>query len=267
MTDRSKRTAPGKAPGAVLRSGLAGWIGLAALALASPISAQEAPVTVVGYVVDDSTGDPLGGVLLVADDGTRAKADPDGSYLLRDLAPGLRDVLVVGRGCRLSSAAFEVGGASPVRVDLRLTFGPAAFGEDREVPPDGRGRVVTEQEIEEWGAATVTQVIQRVAPGMVQGGSGQPGDARSLIGRGGRTPADDKTPVVVVDGAVIPIENTAMLDEIPPRDVAWIQVIPGAIGGWEYGTQGTGGVIRIRTRSGVAVQQEDMDPEECIGGV
>ena len=230
----------------------------------APLAAQAEAVTVTGQVRSDSTGDPLPGVLLLLDEGTEATTDTAGLYVLPDLRPGPHELLVIGRGCRLSTVRFDTGDDPVKRLDLEIDFGPVGFGRRLEVPPEsGRGTVVTAREIQGYDVHTMTDLLRRVAPEMI-GGGGRLGEGRSLTGRGGRTPGDPRIPVVIVDGTMMRVDDTAMLDQIDPRDVAWLHVVPGAIGGWELGSYGAGGVLRIRTKSGYGVMPADLDPADCL---
>jgi outer membrane cobalamin receptor len=55
--------------------------------------------------------------------------------------------------------------------------------------------------------------------------------------------------------------NVRDIDDIPVGDVALIEVVSGASGGWSYGTGGAGGVIKIHTKRGRGLLL--ADPESC----
>ncbi|GMV06554.1 MAG: hypothetical protein AMXMBFR53_28300 [Gemmatimonadota bacterium] len=50
---------------------------------------------------------------------------------------------------------------------------------------------------------------------------------------------------------------------IRPSGVAWIEVFRGAVGGWEVGAGGSGGLIRIQTKRGRPMEPPSLDPELC----
>jgi len=81
-----------------------------------------------------------------------------------------------------------------------------------------------------------------------------------------RTPVGlrgDVGPAVVLDGANLGTSGIQSLQDIRPSDVAWIEVFRGAVGGWEVGTGGSGGLIRIQTKRGRAMEPPSLDPELC----
>ena len=116
----------------------------------------------------------------------------------------------------------------------------------------GAASMITEQQIDESGAETVYEVVQRYhsrwlrparsfgassvtsRPGMPQ----KPGDAV----------ADEVYPKVVLDGA--PYGEVDALKSISARTVASIRFISATDATTRYGTGYTGGVIEVQSRSG-----------------
>ncbi len=72
---------------------------------------------------------------------------------------------------------------------------------------------------------------------------------------------DGMEPVVVVDG-VRASDGSRMIHSIDPSDVALLELLPGAVAGWEYGSDGAAGVIRVTTLNGRSVVGEP-DTEGC----
>lgn len=248
--------------------------GLACLALAlftlaaaaEPARGQKLPVTVSGVVMDSTLSRPLAGVVVLLDTGERQRTDSRGRFRFDGVSPGVHRVLILGTGCRASVAEFDAGTDPhrPKRIAVSASFGalePAAA--EARPPSHSPGRVITAQEITELHASSMVEVLRRIAPTMVGGPAGQVGAPTRLMGRGGRTVSDARIPLLVVDGYVLYLQDTSVLESIPPGDVAWMEILPGSVGGWSFGTGGTGGVIRIRTHRGTGITS-DAAPEDCL---
>jgi outer membrane cobalamin receptor len=110
--------------------------------------------------------------------------------------------------------------------------------------PDGQ-RIITQRAIEQSGARTAWDALQRTVPFYVfrEGGRGRPWRidhrGRSTIARGGQ-------PKVLVDGAEL--SDFSVLGGMPASDLFEIEVLTGIHGTTYYGTGATNGVIRIRTK-------------------
>ena len=236
------------------------------LCAAADAGAQKLPVTVRGTVMDSTLSRPLPGVLLLLDSGERVRADGHGRFVLESIAPGRHRIMILGDGCRVSVAEFDAGvDAGKTRsIVVAAVFGaPEAEPTAPTPPPDSPGRLVTSAEIREMSASSLVEVIRRVAPYMVAGPGGQAGAGTRLMGRGGRTVADARVPLVIVDDVVLFSGDPTLLDGIRLGDIAWLEILPGAVGGWSFGTKGSGGVIRIRTHRGGGVGSV-ADPADCL---
>lgn len=221
------------------------------------------PPALQGVVVDATTGRPLGEVLVRFEDGAEVWTDGRGEYTVRELTPGRYRVLVVAYGCRTAEGEVVLDPGDTKRVETRVTLpAPAPVTGMVEPPEESLGRVVTEGEIAEWGVVRVSEVVRRVAPEMIGAATGDPGRPAALRGRGSPSPSGDRVPVLVVDGIVVHAVDASALDEIAVRDIGWIEILPGAVAGWQYGTGGVGGVIRVQTKRGYRPSQ-DLSPEYC----
>lgn len=256
-------------PGWALRARGAGWaMGLTAVAAGALGSAGCAslggpPPALRGTVVDSATGRPLPEVLVRFDDGTEVWADARGEYAVRALSPGRYRVLVVDYGCRTAEGEVMLEAGDPDPVEIRVALpAPAPLTGQVEPPDESRGRVLTEAEIAEMGVARTSEAVRRVAPEMIGAATGDPGRPPALRGRGSPSPSGDRVPVLVVDGIVVHAVDASALDEIVVGDIAWIEILPGAVAGWEYGTGGAGGVIRVQTKRGYRPSR-DLSPEYC----
>jgi hypothetical protein len=242
------------------------WLAAAALALLTAVPGCGAlrgpPPALQGRIVDADTEVPLAGVLVIVEERAEAWTDRRGRFRVPELEPGRYRVLVIAPGCRTGEGAVAVSGDGGDPVEIRVTLPPTPTLAGEVPPPDeSRGRVITAAEIDELGVTRLSEVVRRVAPEMI-GAAGDPGRPAALRGRGSPSPSGERVPVLVVDGIVVHAANASALDEIALRDVAWVEILAGALSGWEYGTGGSGGVIRVRTKRGYRVDRH-LSPEYC----
>ncbi|MHB1193548.1 MAG: hypothetical protein ACYC6F_10925 [Longimicrobiales bacterium] len=242
------------------------YLALAACALATalggalPLDAQSA--TLEGFVLASSSGRRLGGVLVAVESGPRAKSDSDGAYRLEGIEPGERRIALVAPGCQVTMANVGFWPGEEKSLAFEVAFDPRV-ADQLTLRRRSAGKVVAAAEIEAMRAPTLLDVISRVAPGMLRSPSSQPGmdplaRSRSPVGLQGDVP-----PAVVLDGVVQGTSGIQMLQDIRPSDVAWLEVLSGAAGGWEVGTGGSGGLLRIHTKRGRQMDALVLEPERC----
>ena len=85
-----------------------------------------------------------------------------------------------------------------------------------------------------------------------------------FVGRHTVYGAASDAPVVVIDGVRMPgAEGT--LYTMRPHEISRLEVQPGAAAGWEYGSSGASGVIKITLRRGIADGQiERLERRACV---
>ncbi len=112
--------------------------------------------------------------------------------------------------------------------------------------------------------SNVLELIRRIAPGMVSPLQGDPGDVSSIVSSRGRSMAASDPPIVVIDGVRTPgAEGT--LSTMRPHEISSLEVHPGAAAGWEYGSAGASGVIKITLRRGIATgAPERREVAACV---
>jgi len=224
------------------------------------LGAQSA--TLEGFVLGSSTGKRLPGVLITVEDGPRTKSGDEGAYRLTGIEPGERRIALVAPGCQITFATIDLWPGETRSLAFEILFDPQTADQiARRRRPSGK--VVTAREIEAMHVPTLLDVISRVAPGMVRRPATQPGmdpvgRSRSPVAMLGTVP-----PAVIVDGSLVGISGFQYLQDISPADVAWIEVLGGASGGWEVGTGGSGGLIRIQTKRGRQMDAPVLDLEQC----
>jgi outer membrane cobalamin receptor len=111
------------------------------------------------------------------------------------------------------------------------------------------GIFLTTADLDEHNVRTLVDVLRREAPEMVGAAtSGLPGGANQLTSRT-RSARGVAAPVVILDG-IQTGDGARLLRDLRPVDVATMEILRGASGGWAYGTGASGGVIRLTTRQG-----------------
>ncbi len=219
----------------------------------------QAPASLGGVVSSSTSGGPVSGALVMLDSGKRAKTDAWGRFLLTDIIPGSHRVAIVTPGCKVFFATAELEPDRQRNIGFLVEVDPAELA--RPVEMDPLALVVTAEEIEAMNYQRLSHVLRRVAPSMVGGRSGGSGDQTRLRGRTRSVSGGSNAPVVVLDGVVLGTNSARDIDDIPAEDVAFLEILRGASGGWAYGTGGSGGVIRIWTKRGKGLRP--ADPESC----
>lgn len=259
------------------------WIALGALLLglgptAAPLaaqermSAQEPPLgnaVFAGVIVDSISGEPISGVMVRMDSGQEAFTDALGEFRFQDLPQGKRLFALLTDDCRITWGEITLVAGIPRRKQFRLppAFGAAAQEEARVEAKRQRtgGRVLTADEIDNMSARDVMELIRRVAPNMVSSTPGDPGAVSALrAGRGRSMTGSTAPPVIVIDGVRMPGAE-GQLSTMEPSEVATLEIQPGAAAGWEYGSSGASGVIKITLRRGLADgAEETRPPAPCV---
>jgi hypothetical protein len=204
------------------------------------------PLALRGRIVTETDRSPVPGIRITFATGASALSDQEGRFAIRTLPAGSHQATLVTPACRTVTATIEVTRepAGELVVLLPDAMARMDLGPDFEA---GEGTLVTGPEIESMRANTLTDVIRRIAPEMVEQGANQPGESTRLRGRNRATVGGRTEPVLVLDG-LPQTTPAAILRDVRPTDVAAIQILSGAAGAWQFGS--TGGLIRIWTKRG-----------------
>lgn len=233
-----------------------------ALCRAASGAAQMPPAGAIfeGQVVDSVSGEPIAGVLIRMDTGPEAFTNARGEFRFTGLDQGRRLYALLTADCRITWGKIDVIPGIPRRERLRLppAFGAAAEQVGREEAYRQRtgGHRVEADEIDRMHVHSATDLLRRVSPGMVGPLSGDPGATSRITSTRSRSIVGTDTPVVVVDGVRMPNPESALHDLLASQ-IAVLEVLPGAAAGWEYGSSGAGGVIKITLRRGVATGEPE----------
>jgi hypothetical protein len=211
-------------------------------------------------VVDSIGGDPIPGVLIRVETGEEAVSDRLGRFAVPGLRPGRQTLALLTEDCRITWARIDIAAGVSREVEIRLppTFGAAALRDQARDASRQRskGKVLVAAEIDRMNAHSATDLVRRLEPSMVRRWTGVVGEPAAVNGRAPSSIAAVSVPVLLVDG--VRVHDVAfMLDQLQPSEVDTLEVVPGAAGGWEFGSQGAGGLIRVVRRRGFA----DGSPE------
>jgi outer membrane cobalamin receptor len=186
--------------------------------------------------------------------------DSRGRFEVEGLAWGERPVILVSSRCSITTATVVVSEVD--RREYHLTLPQEIADRQREdMRARAEGIYMTADEIMATRARRMIDVVRRVAPQMVGAPGVQPGDVSPVRGRNRSTASGVTEPVLVVDGAVLG-RGDRILSDLAPGEVAALEILKGAAGGWMYGSEGAGGVIRVWTKRGGAASAP-VGPESC----
>lgn len=227
--------------------------------------------TVTGTVTDARNGEPLTGanVLLEgADLGTSVGVD--GNFEFTDVQPGSYLVLVRFIGYQDYETEIAVEPGEVIELDISLsreTVGlddivVTATGDMRSREIGTSQARVTAREFQGSASRNPQEIITgRITGATVLSNSGQPGAGGTIRLRGNNSISQSNNPIIYVDGIRIDRgtapqhpasrQNTSSLNDINPNDIESIDVVKGAAATTLYGTEASGGVIRITTKQGV----------------
>jgi len=207
------------------------------------------PTLLEGLTMDAQTGKPFPNVQIRFDDGRRITSDDQGRYMIEGVSPGHHRVALVTGRCNVTFADLELAPGQIKRIAFQVPSemgppGPSA----EEMKKQSEGKYYTGEELEEMRVRNLLEAVRRVAPEMVGAAGGQPGSSASLMGRT-RSATGISVPVVVFDEIQVG-DGVKALQDVLPTEIFSLEILRGASRGWEYGTGGSGGVIKVVTRHG-----------------
>lgn len=234
---------------------------LLALTSTAPLVAQQSTGTIRGRVTDNSTQQPIIGVVLTV--GNRsAVTGSDGRYTITGVPIGsdlLRARLI---GYAPGSQPIMVAAADTVAVDLALS--PSAvglsaivvtgYGEQRAGDITGAVTSVRDSQFNTGRIITPQQLIQSKVAGVEVVDNNEPGGGMSLRVRGTTSVNASSDPLYVVDGLPLGTGGIAAgrdpLNFLNPGDIESITVLKGGEAASIYGANAASGVVIIKTKSG-----------------
>ena len=208
--------------------------------------------TVTGKVTDEK-GAGLAGATVSASNTIRTVTNEAGIFTI-SVPANINSLEISYIGYLLQRVS--IGANNTVSVSLR----PSEINTDSLVVTTGVGRAVqkarfggssasiSQKDITNRPVGSFDQLIQGRVPGVLGiTGSGQPGNASTIIIRGQNSIAGGVQPLYIIDG--IPVE-AGVFQSINPNDFASFEVLKDGASAAIYGSRGSAGVIVVTTKRG-----------------
>ncbi len=250
----------------------------AVVVLATPSARAFAQTsTVTGQVREASGGQPLPGAqVFIPGTNVGILTDAQGRYRLEGVPTGEVEVQVQMIGYRSDSRAVTVDAGQTVTLNFDLSVAAVSL-EEVVVTATGEQRtrelgnaistLDAGETLSKAPAVSLTDLLQgRITGVSIRPNSGSVGTASSIKIRGSSSLGLDNTPLIYVDGARIDNSNNinagvggqtfTRLNDINPEDIASVEVVKGPAAATLYGTEASGGVIRITTKKGRSGQTQ-----------
>jgi iron complex outermembrane receptor protein len=241
---------------------------LLALAWTAPLVAQQATGTIRGRVTDNSTQQPIIGVMVTVGSHS-AVTGSDGRYVITGVASGsdlLRAKLI---GYQPANQPVMVGSSETVVVDVALVASAVnlsavvvtGYGVQRAGDITGSVTAVHDSQFNTGRVVSPQMLIQSKVAGVQVVDNNDPGGGLNLRIRGPTSATASSEPLYVIDGVPLGTgsgaglgTNRDALNFINPNDVEDITVLRDASAAAIYGTNAANGVVMITTKSGRGMQ-------------
>lgn len=205
--------------------------------------------TVSGKVTDAESNLPLVGVSVVVNGTTKGTStDAQGTFKI-DLAADQKILVLTFNGYEVKTVV--VGNSSTISVEMDVDAKAlqlvvvTGYTSQRKKDITGAVAVVSAKDLTSTPAASVTQMLQGKASGVVVGNDNSPGGGTMVRIRGFGT-INNNSPLYVIDG--VPTQGT--LNNINPYDIESMQVLKDASAASIYGARAANGVVIITTKRG-----------------
>lgn len=212
------------------------------------VGAVQAQMTVSGKVTDAETRGPIAGATVTVKGTANAVAtDEQGNFKLT--LTGGQTVLVISSNGYLSREVNGAAGNVSVTLDTDVkalqSVIVTGYTSQRKKDITGAVAVVSAKDLTSTPTASVTQMLQGKAAGVVVGNDNSPGGGTMVRIRGFGT-INNNSPLYVIDG--VPTQGT--LNNINPYDIESMQVLKDASAASIYGARAANGVVIITTKKG-----------------
>ena len=204
--------------------------------------------TVTGKVIDAETKLPLSGVsILIKGSNLGTTTDTEGNFKLtananqKTLAFYYNGYL--GKDVKVTTGTLNV--ELDVDVNMLQSVVVTGYSAQRKKDITGAVAVVSARDLQATPTASVAQMLQGKAAGVVVGNDNSPGGGTMVRIRGFGT-INNNSPLYVIDG--VPTQGN--LNQINPYDIESMQVLKDASAASIYGSRAANGVIIITTKKG-----------------
>ncbi len=211
-------------------------------------TAWSQTITVKGKVTDLNSGEELPGVNVVVKGTTNGTiTQVDGSYQLTVSPTATLQYSFIG----YKMQEVPVNGQTEINVTLETEATQldeiiaVGYGTARRRDLTGSVATISSEDLKKVPTASAAEAIKGRLPGVnIITTDGSP-DAEIVIRvRGGGSVTQDNSPLYVVDGFIV-----SSIRDIPPDDIASLNVLKDAAATAIYGAQAANGVILITTKS------------------
>jgi iron complex outermembrane receptor protein len=246
---------------------------LLALSWTAPLVAQQPTHTIRGRITDNSTQQPIVGVVVTVG-GRSAITQSDGRYTITGV-PGGSDLLHARLiGYQPANQPVMVAGDETVLVDVALT--PSAvglsavvvtgYGVQRVGDITGSITAVSDSQFNTGRVVSPQMLIQSKVAGVQVVDNNDPGGGLSLRIRGPTSVTASSEPLYVVDGVPLGTGSGGGLSAgrdplnfLNPNDIQDMTVLRDASAAAIYGTNAANGVVLIQTKAGRGTQGSQFE--------
>ncbi|WP_339756038.1 TonB-dependent receptor [Algoriphagus aquimarinus] len=210
--------------------------------------AQQGAKTVTGTVTDNDGGMPLPGLTILVKGTTNGTiSDVDGKYSIQ--VRGASAVLVFSY---IGYEQQEITVGNKSRIDVVMSGDISSlnevvvvgYGTQKRGNLTGAVGITDSKVLDNRPITNLSQGLQGVVPGLnIASNNGTPGSGSSINIRGA-TSINGGSPLVLVDGAQMDINN------INPQDIESVTVLKDAASAAIYGARAAFGVILVTTKKG-----------------
>ena len=212
------------------------------------VTAQTQKVT--GVVISEEDGQPvIGASVLVKGTQIGAITGVDGDFTLPNVPSSAKTLIISYIGMQTQEVAIKPSMKVIMKSDSEVLdeVMVVAYGTAKKSSFTGSASTIDSKKLELRPITNVTKGLEGQSTGVLTtSGSGQPGEAASVVIRGYGSINASKSPLYVVDG--IPYDGS--LSSINPSDIETMTVLKDASAGALYGARGANGVVMITTKKG-----------------
>jgi TonB-dependent starch-binding outer membrane protein SusC len=241
---------------------------LLALAWTAPLVAQQPTGTIRGRITDNSTQQPIVGVI-VSVGGRSAVTGSDGRFTITGVPSGSDLLHARLIGYQPANQPVMVAGDEPVVVDVALTASAVnlsavvvtGYGVQRAGDITGSVTAVHDSQFNTGRVVSPQMLIQSKVAGVQVVDNNDPGGGLSLRIRGPTSVTASSEPLYVVDGVPLGTGSGGGLSAgrdplnfINPNDIQDMTVLRDASAAAIYGTNAANGVVLIQTKTGRGTQ-------------
>jgi TonB-dependent SusC/RagA subfamily outer membrane receptor len=220
--------------------------------------------TIIGTVIDSSTGKGISGVSVQVPDVSKGAVSGErGEFVISGVPVGTHTVTfrLIGYTSSSQTVKVEEGGQARVRVVLRPAATAlsevvtTATGSQRRVEVANDIVKIDVDEIRDRAPVrSVTDIIEAAqVPGvLVSRGSGDPGAPSRIRIRGIGSISQSNDPVMMIDGVWVDasVQSLSRLESIDPATIETIEIVRGPSAATLYGQDAANGIIVITTKKG-----------------